>query len=62
MGDARYPLILQLCVYSEIVSSLQERAPKHLWVASPAGATAAGEAAERRSTSSGRRTFSPNCG
>jgi predicted RecB family nuclease len=41
--EARGSAILQLCVYSEIVSGLQGTAPEHLVVASPAGVTAPGE-------------------
>jgi predicted RecB family nuclease len=44
--EARGSAILQLCVYSEIVSRLQGRAPEYLLVASPAGATAFGESLE----------------
>jgi predicted RecB family nuclease len=44
--EARGSAILQLCVYSEIVSILQGRAPDHLVVASPAGVVAAGESPE----------------
>lgn len=41
--EARASAILQLCVYTEIVGRLQERAPERLHVASPAGVTAAGQ-------------------
>jgi predicted RecB family nuclease len=44
--EARGSAILQLCVYSEIVSRLQQRAPEHLVVASPAGVVAPGESPE----------------
>ncbi|MEO8184042.1 MAG: TM0106 family RecB-like putative nuclease [Deltaproteobacteria bacterium] len=46
--EARGSAILQLCVYSEIVSRLQGRPPEHLIVASPAGVVAPGESAEPR--------------
>ncbi len=41
--QARASAILQLCVYTEIVSRLQGYPPERLHVASPAGATAKGE-------------------
>lgn len=46
--EARGTAILQLCVYTELLSGLQGRRPEHLTIASPAGMPTPGESTEPR--------------